>query len=142
MKNKRFLVALMSIFMMSLVVLTSCETTDYRATVHGYVLSDPTYQDPVQGVNVTLRVRSADDVPDYIAITDSTGYYRINFDVGFTEKDGHFLPNNVVEIELRFSYGDRTYNLTDIRTTPGSMVMIPPVYLSQFQGGSGGGGGK
>ncbi len=130
------------IFLSLLIFLTTCNMMDYKSTVYGYVLSDPTYRDPVSGVSVTLRVTSADDVPDYFAVTDENGYYIIEFEMGFRDEDGHYIPNSVVSVNLNFSYGDLSYSLSDIRITAGSYIPIPTVYLSQFSGGTGGGGGK
>ncbi len=131
---------MLAIFLGTIIFTTSCNMIDYRATVYGYVLSDPDYRNPVPDVTVILRVTGADDVPDYNTITDDNGYYSINFEVGFKDENGHFIPNEVVDVMLRFQYGGSTYTLTDFRVSAGSMVMAPVVYLSQFGSGGGGGG--
>ncbi len=140
MKIKAFGSLMLAIFLGTVIFATSCNMMDYRATVYGYVLSDPDYRDPVPGVTVILRVTSADDVPDYNTITDDNGYYSINFEVGFKDENGHFIPNELVNVMLTFQYGGATYSITDLRVSAGSMVMAPVVYLSQFGAGGGGGG--
>ncbi len=135
MKKMAFWIGKFILGVFLLVVLTSCGTMDYKARVYGYVLSDPDYMDPVQGVEITLRVTSADDVPDYFAVTDEDGFYEIEFETGFKEEEGHFLPNDVVTVSLTYSYGEQTYTVSDLRVSAGSSIMVPVVYLSQFSGG-------
>ncbi len=120
---------------------TSCGESEVEATVRGYVLSDTIYQLGVENVQVVLTILNVEDMPNYETFTDSTGFYSITFETGYTEdEEGRFLPNEVVEISLTYYYGTGSFNISGIQIRRGQVYTVRPVYLSEITGGGGGGG--
>lgn len=103
-----------------------------KAVLIGGVFRDPGYTQPAESVFVYVDMPEDLPSPDYWTYTDSTGYFTLFIDLGFTGTSMHYSTTARVVYTYTLDGLYRTFTFQEVPLTAGKTTRLPKVHLGMF----------
>lgn len=132
-KSTRFILLLLPL----LLVASGCEEgiDDWngRATISGYVYTDPSHSSGVEGVQVILEsdpdAQNPYEGPDRWVVSDGNGHFKGNVFLG--NQSGEY--NYVADMSVGYFWKNKSFSWQGgVTVSPGSHFTLPPVDTTMF----------